>query len=641
MQYQVLARRYRPRKFAEVVGQESVAATLRGGILQDRVAHAYLFSGPRGVGKTSMARIFAKALNCPAAGDRTRPEEEWGVPCDGCEPCEAIHVGQDIDVVEMDAASHRGIEDVRSIIENVNRRATRSPYKVFIVDEVHMLTREAFNALLKTLEEPPPHVKFVFATTEPHRIPETVLSRCQRFDFHPIGEEAIVRRLEQILEIEKREAEEGLLQSIARYGRGGLRDAQTLLDQLLTFSEDRLRTEDLERITGRMPESLSSTLAQSVIDRDAKGVVSGLAVCAERGADPAVLLEQIVERLREELHAEVSRLDETNSPGDGAAESEGGGSDPGRLDRLLGVLQILVEAASRLRHSAFPAVTVEVSLLKVARLEDPRLLEGMLQKLSTFELSSTEDPPHEPDPPGDPGLSGRGSSARRSTSVALPSSDVRAVSVREQRPAATVTAAPEAGAPVDPASGCSYSTFSSLWGQISIELREQHPQIAAFVPETLPQLDSTQSDTVVLSFDDEFFFQRMSSETNLEVFRTLVRDITREPWNVRLTRGPGGTPASRPSSPGASAPPGPSASSPVSTAPAHAAPANTTGRAAGPAPGADNLQPVQPHLESVDRSAGASNGASNGGPDGSSAAVPIDESELVKKAKRLFNGRLV
>ena len=171
---------------------------------------------------------------------------------------------------------------------------------------------------------------------------------------------------------------------------------------------------------------------------------------------------------------------------------------------------------------------MEVSLLKVARLEDPRLLEGMLQKLSTFELSSTEDPPHEPDPPGDPGLSGRGSSARRSTSVSLPSSEVRAVSVREQRPAATVTAAPEAGAPADPASGCSYSTFSSLWGQISIELREQHPQIAAFVPETLPQLDSTQSDTVVLSFDDEFFFQRMSSETNLEVCLLYTSDAADE-----------------------------------------------------------------------------------------------------------------
>ena len=241
MKYQVLARRYRPRCFEEVVGQEPIATTLRGAIRQDRLAHAYLFTGPRGVGKTSMARIFAKALNCPEAADRTRDQESWGQSCDSCATCAAIHLGQDIDVVELDGASHRGIDNMRGIIEAVNRPATRSLFKVYIIDEVHMLTREAFNALLKTLEEPPGHVKFIFATTEAHRIPDTVLSRCQRFDFHPIEEDAIVRRLAQILAAEERTAEDGLLERIARYGKGGLRDAQTLLDQLMTFSVDSTR----------------------------------------------------------------------------------------------------------------------------------------------------------------------------------------------------------------------------------------------------------------------------------------------------------------------------------------------------------------------------------------------------------------
>ena len=206
MKYEVIARRYRPRKFEEVVGQESIAQTLRGGIVQDRMAHAYLFAGPRGVGKTSMARIFSKAINCLKAIDRSRPEKDWARPCDKCGVCAAVHIGQDIDVIELDGASHRGIDDIRSIIEGVNRPASRGNYKVYLIDEVHMLTREAFNALLKTLEEPPAHVKFIFATTEAHKIPDTVLSRCQRFDFQPIREEDTVKRLAQICKAEKRKA---------------------------------------------------------------------------------------------------------------------------------------------------------------------------------------------------------------------------------------------------------------------------------------------------------------------------------------------------------------------------------------------------------------------------------------------------
>ncbi|MCH2583243.1 MAG: DNA polymerase III subunit gamma/tau, partial [Planctomycetes bacterium] len=255
MKYEVIARRYRPRKFEEVVGQESVARTLRGGILQGRMAPAYLFAGPRGVGKTSMARIFSKAINCPAANDRDRPEEEWASPCDKCGVCEAVHSGQDIDVIELDGASHRGIDDIRAIIEGVNRPASRGDYKVYLIDEVHMLTREAFNALLKTLEEPPSHVKFIFATTEPHKIPDTVLSRCQRFDFRPITEEDTVNRLAQICKAEKRKAGKELLGKIARYSRGGMRDSQTMLDQLMTYCDGELTEDGLDKLTGRVSTS--------------------------------------------------------------------------------------------------------------------------------------------------------------------------------------------------------------------------------------------------------------------------------------------------------------------------------------------------------------------------------------------------
>ncbi|MDF1745227.1 MAG: DNA polymerase III subunit gamma/tau, partial [Gimesia sp.] len=175
IQYTVLARRFRPQNFGEVVGQEMVAKALQNAIRSDRVAHAYLFTGARGVGKTSMARILAKALNCP--------QMQEGVPCGECEVCENISVGSDVDVLEIDGASNRGIDDIRSLRANVNVRSMRSQYKIYIIDEVHMLTKEAFNALLKTLEEPPPNVKFIFCTTEPNKLPDTILSRCQRFDF--------------------------------------------------------------------------------------------------------------------------------------------------------------------------------------------------------------------------------------------------------------------------------------------------------------------------------------------------------------------------------------------------------------------------------------------------------------------------
>ncbi len=199
-QYTVMARRFRPQTFDEVVGQEHVGQALRNAICSHRVAHAYLFTGARGVGKTSTARIFAKALNCPHVVD--------AVPCNQCDVCQAISAGSDVDVIEIDGASNRGIDDIRQLRANVNVRSMRSPNKVYIIDEVHMLTKEAFNALLKTLEEPPPNVKFVFCTTEANKVPDTILSRCQRFDFGTIATSSIAGRLRQIAEAEGKQVEE-------------------------------------------------------------------------------------------------------------------------------------------------------------------------------------------------------------------------------------------------------------------------------------------------------------------------------------------------------------------------------------------------------------------------------------------------
>src|SRR5207302_6329509 len=241
-EYTVLARRYRPQQFSDLVGQEAVAQVLMNALQSNRVAHAYLFTGARGVGKTSTARILAKCLNCEG-GPTTKP-------CGECELCRSIAVGEDIDVLEIDGASNRGIDEVREIRQNVQFRPSRARYKIYIIDEVHMLTPPAFNALLKTLEEPPAHVKFIFATTEVQKIPVTILSRCQRFDFAGISVPRIVERLKQIVAGEEMKADAEALELIARRAGGSMRDAQSLLDQLLSFGAEKLTVANVHRLLG-------------------------------------------------------------------------------------------------------------------------------------------------------------------------------------------------------------------------------------------------------------------------------------------------------------------------------------------------------------------------------------------------------
>ena len=246
MAYTVVARRYRPQRFEDVVGQDHVVQALRNAIRLNRVTHAYLFSGTRGVGKTSIARIFAKCLNC-ARGPTVDP-------CQVCDICQAISVGQDVDVIEIDGASNNGVEAVRELRQNAGLRPSRTRFKIYYIDEVHMLSTGAFNALLKTLEEPPEHVKFFFATTEPNKIPITVLSRCQRFDFAGIAPDQIAETLAEICEIEQVEADPEALQAVARRASGSMRDAQSLLEQLLSVGDRRLTAELVHRSLGMAPD---------------------------------------------------------------------------------------------------------------------------------------------------------------------------------------------------------------------------------------------------------------------------------------------------------------------------------------------------------------------------------------------------
>src|SRR3954465_15708345 len=274
-QYVVVARRYRPQDFSQLIGQGQVSQALANAINTNRVGHAYLFTGARGVGKTSTARIFAKALNCIQGPTTT--------PCGQCDICQGIAAGGDVDVIEIDGASNRGIDEIRQLRSNVNVRPSRARYKIYIIDEVHMLTTPAFNALLKTLEEPPEHVKFIFCTTEADKIPITVLSRCQRFDFPPIEMKSIVERLSHICQNEGIEAEPEALQIIARRAAGSMRDSQSLLEQLLSFGGEKITVADVHSLLGTAHSSRLTAIANCIARRDPAAALKEVEAAVNEG----------------------------------------------------------------------------------------------------------------------------------------------------------------------------------------------------------------------------------------------------------------------------------------------------------------------------------------------------------------------
>jgi DNA polymerase-3 subunit gamma/tau len=292
MAYTVLARRYRSGTFDEVVGQSHVAQTLKKAIASDRIAHAYLFCGTRGTGKTSMARILAKALNC------LKFDKPTTTPCNECSSCTAIARGEDIDVIEIDAASQTGVDNIRDIIQNAQFRPARSRFKVYIIDEVHMLSKGAFNALLKTLEEPPPHVKFILATTEAEKILPTILSRCQRYDFRNIPTREIAGHLKNVCKGEKIAADDDALLLVAKAGAGSMRDALSLLDRLLSIGEDKLTVKTVEELLGLPRSQATFDLADAISTADARLTLERLDTQIAGGQSAETLVASLVDHFR-------------------------------------------------------------------------------------------------------------------------------------------------------------------------------------------------------------------------------------------------------------------------------------------------------------------------------------------------------
>jgi DNA polymerase-3 subunit gamma/tau len=378
MSYLVLARKWRPQSFADLVGQEHVSRTLGNAIQAGRVHHAFLFTGARGVGKTSAARIFAKALNCE---EGLSPQ-----PCNRCPSCREITAGQGGDVFEIDGASNTGVDDIRELRENIRYLPSRSRHKIFIIDEVHMLSINAFNALLKTLEEPPDHAKFIFATTEPHKIPVTILSRCQRFDFRKIALPRVSARLREIVDAEGIGISDRSLALVARRGEGSMRDALSTLDQVIAFCGETVADDDVQGLLGMVDRRLLLDTVEGVVRRDSRQALEAVRRVDDLGHSYRQFCQELVEVFRSLILCQVLEdpAEMLDTTADELRELQalaalGGAEDHQRA------LTLLVRAEAELAVSSFPRLTLEMALVRLAYLPPARDVAVLVRKIEDLE----------------------------------------------------------------------------------------------------------------------------------------------------------------------------------------------------------------------------------------------------------------
>jgi DNA polymerase-3 subunit gamma/tau len=509
MSYLVLARKWRPETFAEVVGQKHVVRTLSAAVASNRIAHAYLFAGPRGVGKTTVARILAKALNC-AQG----PTAE---PCGECDACREIAAGKSLDVIEIDGASNRKIEDARGIRETVQYAPLSGRMKVYIIDEAHMLTREAFNALLKTLEEPPPHVVFVLATTEPGKIPDTIVSRCQRFDFHRIAAAEIEARLTEIAAAEGIEAEEGALRLVAARADGSMRDAESLLDQLMSVGGKRVSSDDVARVLGIPDIDVFFSLSDAIASHDRRATLGALEAALDAGFDPRDLLDGFVTHLRDLLLVRAAPAPERLVGRVAEYRSHEGPSGSFEEDDLVRLIRIGVEAQAASKWSTQPGLIVELALMRMAMLSRTVGIDEVLKAVR-----------------GEGGPGGAAPS-RGSSSGAGPESRGRASGDRGSEDDGTGATAGSGGAAAHAAIGSEFS--ADRWPDVLDLIRERKPSLAASLVGAVPSVLRDGELGLFLANGTTFHRDQVSDRSNLAILETAAGSIFGRGIRVRVEFG--------------------------------------------------------------------------------------------------------
>jgi DNA polymerase-3 subunit gamma/tau len=473
MSYQVIARKYRPQRFAEVVGQEHVTQTLANAIEQKRIAHAYLFCGPRGTGKTTIARIFAKCLNC-TGGPKIGFDEKDS-------RCIEITEGRSLDVLEIDGASNNGVEQVRELRETCKYAPANSQFKIYIIDEIHMLSTAAFNALLKTLEEPPAHVKFMFATTDPEKVLPTILSRCQRFDLRRIPSALITKHLAQIAKQEKVKIDEAALYAIARGADGGMRDAESTLDQLISFCGEKIEEPDVLSMFGLAAESQILKLSKAVLAGEIQTALTQLNELAQNGKDLGRLLSDLLNHFRNLLIFQVSRGDlnllEVSEAEVAALKEQAALAG---TDAFTRILEVFADAELRLRDTASKKILVEVALLKAIEARNSLPLDAVLKQLNQLRG----------------GQSGAGVPPAQSPERRAPS---RPETVGTHKLAGSVPGAPSATAIAVPVVSVD---LAGMWTKLVEAVSRVSPFIRTYLLEAAPV--SFDKNTLVIGFDPEF-----------------------------------------------------------------------------------------------------------------------------------------
>ncbi len=532
MSYQVFARKYRPQTFEDLVGQDHVTRTLQNAVEQNRLAHAYLFVGPRGIGKTSTARILAKALNCINGPTTT--------PCGVCDNCKEIAAGNSLDVLEIDGASNNGVEQVRELRDNVRYAPAKAKYKIYIIDEVHMLTSQAFNALLKTLEEPPEHVKFIFATTEPQKVLPTILSRCQRFDLHRIPANLIAQHLQFIAGKEKITLEPAAAHAIARGADGGLRDAESMLDQLVAFCGEKIAEADVLNVFGFTSEQTVAGFTEKILRGQTSEALALLDEQAAAGKEMMKLMGDLIAHLRDLLVFKVrpdALADEAapeiqSSLGEEAALVE--------TDRLLELIEQFAGAEGRMKWAPNKKLHFEVAVIKAIQTLSQVTLSEVIDNLTALRSGGGGSP----SVPSVPSVPKPAAKPAPPAEKKLPATPV-AVAAPAPAPAPAPSAPPPAAA--------SSADMAAVWPKVVQLAYTRRPLIKTWI--AVAHLLGTEGRHVLLGFapGDKTVMESLARPANRSFLEELLKELTGSEWTVKLSL-VDGMPAAPPEPPAASTP---------------------------------------------------------------------------------------